>query len=178
MTWLWLVKASVKETEGIACDVAMAGESLSERNRRYRNSSMSECSDPDFWQTILSLRGNLCRFLPARILQQIYEPKTSYRDDYGELVRILTNRYLTEHDHEGEDHMKRLLVTFRDLDWNGLLDIQQLIDDGTERAIIDMRISKNSAVRLYEQRRQAALDSGNFDEVDASDRSCEWPHFV
>ncbi len=74
--------------------------------------------------------------------------------------------------------MKRLLVTFRDLDWHGLLDIQQLIDDGTERAIIDMRISRNSAVRLYEQRRQAALDSGNFDEVDSLDRSCEWLHFV
>ena len=196
-------------------DVAMAGESLSERNRRYQNSSMSECSDPDFWQTInyggdtkvkfeqlhenvevallmtleilvdnfnelgtggpwhcihqlkmiykravlegktqlaydalLSLRGNLCGFLPAGILQQIYEPKTSYRDDYGELVRILTNRYLSEHDH------------------------------GTERAIIDMRISRNSAIRVYEQRRQAALDSGNYVEVDALERSCEWLHCI
>ena len=222
-------------------DVAMAGESLSERNRRYHNSSMSECSDPDFWQTInyggdnkvkfeqlhenvevallmtleilvdnfnelgtggswhcihqlkmiykgavlegktqlaydalLSLRGNLCGFLPARILQQIYEPKTSYRDDYGELVRILTNRYVSEHDHEGEDHMKRLLVTFRDLNWSDLMDIQQLVDDGTERAIIDMRVSRNSAIRVYEQRRQAALDSGNYDEVDA----LEWLHYT
>ena len=226
-------------------DVAMAGESLSERNRRYQNSSMSECSHPDFWQTInyggdtkvkfeqlhenvevallmtleilaqnfnelgtggswhcihqlkmiykgavlegktqlaydalLSLCGNSCGFLPARILQQIYEPKTSYRDDYGELVRILTNRYLTEHDHEGKDHMKRLLVTFRDLDWSDLMDIQQLVDDGTERAIIDMRISRNSAIRVYEQRRQAALDSGNFDEVDALERNCEWLHYM
>ena len=226
-------------------DVAMAGESLSERNRRYQNSSMSECSDPDFWQTLnyggdtkvkfeklhenvevallmtleilvdnlnelgtggswhcihqlkmiykgavlqgktqlaydalLSLRGNLCGFLPAKILQEIYEPKTSYRDDYGELVRILTNRYVTEHDHEGEDHMKCLLVTFRDLNWSDLMDVQQLVDDGTERAIIDMRISRNSAIRVYEQRRQAALDSGNYDEVDALERSCEWLHYI
>ena len=226
-------------------DVAMAGESLSERNRRYQNSSMSECSDPDFWQTLnyggdtkvkfeklhenvevallmtveilvdnlnelgtgaswhcfhqlkmiykgavlqdktqlaydalLSLRGNLCGFLPAGILQQIYEPKTSYRDDYGELVRILTNRYVGEHDHEGEEHMKRLLVTFRDLNWSDLMDIQQLIDAGTERALIDMRITRNSATRVYEQRRQAALDNGNYDEVDALERNFEWLHYT
>ena len=70
--------------------------------------------------------------------------------------------------------MKRLLVTFRDLNWSDLMDIQQLVDDGTERAIIDMRVSRNSAIRVYEQRRQAALDSGNYDEVDA----LEWLHYT
>ena len=127
---------------------------------------------------MLSLRGNLCGFLPARILEEMYEPKTSYRGDFGELLRILTNRYLTERDHEGEDLMKRLLVTFRDLDWDSLVEIQQLVDDGTDRAIIDMRISRNSAMRVYQQRRQAALDSGNLDEVDALERNFGWLHFV
>ena len=130
------------------------------------------------YDALLSLRGNLCGFLPAGILPQIYEPKTSYRDDYGELVRILTDRYVSEHDHEGEEHMKRLLVTFRDLNWSDLMDIQQLIDAGTERALIDMRVTRNSATRVYEQRRQAALDNGNYDEVDALERNFEWLHYI
>ena len=33
-------------------NVTMAGESLGARNRRYQNSTMSECSDPDFWQAV------------------------------------------------------------------------------------------------------------------------------
>jgi len=53
-----------------------------------------------------SLNGDYTAYLDDNTFKAVYEPRGTYKNDFGELVRFLTRRYFASHGFEGERCIK------------------------------------------------------------------------
>ena len=100
-----------------------------------------------------SLNGDFTAYLDDNTFKAVYEPRGTYKDDFGELVRFLTRRYFASHGFEGEKMYKELLESLRDLDFDDLEQRQLQIDkdhDPLGPALEEMQEARARAIASLE----------------------------
>ena len=106
------------------------------------------------YKGLKSLHGDYTAFLDDETFRVVYEPRGTYQEDFGELVRFLTRRYLSSHDFEGESMYKEMLEFLRDLDLDDLEQRQLQIDRNNDPSgpALDEMVSAREPLRLWRQR--------------------------
>lgn len=75
------------------------------------------------------MNGKYTAFLDDDTFRAVFEPPGTYQEDFGELTRYLTRRYLSSHGFEGESYYKEILeFLLRDLDLEDLEQRELQID--------------------------------------------------
>ena len=100
-----------------------------------------------------SLNGDYTAYLDDNTFKAVYEPRGTYKDDFGELVRFLTRRYFASNGFEGEKMYKELLEFLRDLDLDDVEQRQLQIDrndDPSGPALEEMQEARARAIASLE----------------------------
>jgi len=115
-----------------------------------------------------SLNGNYTAFLADDTFRAVYEPRGTYQEDFGELMRYLTRRYLSSHDFEGKRFYKEIFEFLRDLDLEDLEQRQLQIDrnnDPSRHAEADMVAARERAIATLEMGISAAHENNDLERA-------------
>ena len=120
-----------------------------------------------------SMNGNYTAFLDDDTFRAVYEPRGTYQEDFGELARYLTRRYLSSHGFEGESYYKEILDFLRDLDLEDLEQRQLQIDrynDPSRHAEAEMVAARERAIATLEMEISAAHENNDLKRAWLQDR--------
>ena len=124
---------------------------------------------PDLvYNGLKSLKGSVTSSLDEEVWRAIYEPRISYKEDFGDLARVLCQRYFVVHGFEGEDLYHDVLVVIRDLDLAALEEAQLQRgrdNDPTTRLELDLQRARESAMRTLENEIELALENNDMERA-------------
>ena len=115
-----------------------------------------------------SLKGDYTAFLDDDTFRAVYEARGTYQEDFADLTRCLTRRYILSHGFDGESYYKELLEFLRDLDLEDLEQRQLQIDrdnDPSRQAEADLVAARNSALASLEHQITLAYENNDLERV-------------
>ena len=115
------------------------------------------------------MNGKYTAFLDDDTFRAVFEPPGTYQEDFGELTRYLTRRYLSSHGFEGESYYKEILeFLLRDLDLEDLEQRQLQIDrdnDPSRHAEAEMVAARERAIATLEMEISAAHENNDLERA-------------
>ena len=115
-----------------------------------------------------SLKGDYTGFLDDDTFRAVYEARGTYQEDFADLTRCLTRRYILSHGFDGENYYKEILEFLRDLDLEDLEQRQLQIDrdnNPSRQAEADLVAARNSALASLEHEITLAHENNDLERV-------------
>ena len=115
-----------------------------------------------------SLKGDYTAFLDEDTFRAVYEARGTYQEDFADLTRCLTRRYILSHGFDGENYYKEILEFLRELDLEDLEQRQLQIDrdnNPSRQAEDDLVAARESAIANLEHEISLAHENNDLERV-------------